>query len=61
MEWKVPVNREGKFMSVHKPRLVYGGEGKSGFKGCVLSRLSVSGRRVEIGKGLKKMEELTHL
>ena len=48
-------------MSVHKPRLVYGGEGKSGFKGCVLRRLSVSGRRVEIGKGLKKMEELTHL
>ena len=54
MEWKVPVNREGKFMSVHKPRLVYGGEGKTGRKGCYLK--DIERQREKIGKS-KVIEE----
>ena len=36
IECKVPMHRERKFMGVHKPKLMNGGEGKSGSKGSVL-------------------------
>ena len=58
---KVPVNWDGNFMGVHKPRFIDGCKGKSGQKSFFKRMLSVSGRRVERGKRLRKMEELANL
>ena len=52
-DWKVPGHRDGKFMGVHKPRLMYGGVGNISQKNCVLRMLGINGRRVEIGNGSK--------